>query len=174
MKNFVFALMLLLVAIASGFAYESPSVLDRAQPVAVEAEPTPAVSANRVFQLRRETKLAGLRVAIKQRAERGTRSERRLFNRVLADPDMMELALAHVEWLETQDSAVSAADDETERRPIQEFLQFIIDNWDQIKQIIEFVSGLFGDVPVSLQLEPLQEQWAVDSRPVFLAERRIA
>lgn len=126
------------------------------QLVPVQLVPTPAApitaaepeasSIREAFQLRRETKLAGLRVAIKNRAAKATRAERRIFNRVLADPDMLELTLAHVEWLESQEGV--AALEDGERKPIQDFLQFVIDNWDSIKQIIEFVSGLFGDVPL--------------------------
>lgn len=118
---------------------KSPASFVQLVPDLAEAEPVKAAA---VFKLRRSTKLAALRVAIKEKSTDAPRRQRRLFARVLADPDMLELALAHAEWLESQQVV---ATEDGERRPVQDFLQFIIDNWDSLQKIIEFLAELFVD-----------------------------
>lgn len=112
---------------------------------AVDAEQMPEVK-TKGFVLNRSTKLAGLRVVLKRGIDtEPNRTVRLKLRQFLNDSDKMDLLLAHIEWMESvsAENLVRTAE-ESEQGPVLRWMQFVIDNWDQIKQIIEFLSGLFA------------------------------
>lgn len=109
---------------------------------------TPEVAA-KGFILDRETRMASLRLAVSQAADKAPRDQRRILRTALGNPDIMTVALAQVEYLQSQDPEAMKAMAEGQG-PVMNFIQFIIDNWEKLKPILEFLVGLFaGAAPVA-------------------------
>lgn len=80
---------------------------------------------------------AGLRFARFHARRAGDEATARLITEILRDDDMAAVAAARLE--EGADGG----------RPVQDFLQWIMDHWDELREIIEYIIGLFGGTPPS-------------------------